>query len=130
MLNITQKQKLVYSLRTMPITSPYYFILERDGVKYGINHESFLRTFAPSDSDYMKTYLHEADALRQSGKKKRRFVIVAALETVECENNYVKAKFLLPGRLNQVLTIKLDPHGQDFKGEIGLQINASIEIVT
>ncbi len=107
----------------------YDLYLNRGNNTYGIKFISVLRTFEPPNFDYMKKFQEEVDKLDSSENTSAMFSILSSLENIEFGANSVKARFLMPGLLNQTWTLNLDPQNQDFNGKIGLKIKCLIKRV-
>jgi hypothetical protein len=107
--------------------SRHDFYITYNGARYGIKYESFQLAFKPTNFDYMHAFTEAAEALEKSKKPSGRFEIFAEVEKITPEKDRVQVSYLMPGHINQVMNIYLDPRGQDFSGNLGLQINCLIE---
>ena len=94
---------------------------------YGIRFISASRAFVPINFDYMKKFKEEVCRLDSSGDSSAMFSILGGLEDTWLEGEVVKARFLMPGSLNQTMTFNLDPQEQDFLGKMGIQIRCLIK---
>ncbi len=94
---------------------------------FGIRFVWALRAFDPPNFDYMNKFQEEVDKLDSSGDSSAMFSILGGLEDTWPEGDVVKARFLMPGSLNQTLTFDLDPQSQDFNGKMGLKIRCLIK---
>ena len=94
---------------------------------YGIRFISALRAFEPPHFDYMKKFQEEVDKLDSSGNASAMFSVLGGLEDAWIEKDVVKARFLMPGSLNQTMTFNLDPQKQDFNGTMAIKLNCLIK---
>ena len=94
---------------------------------YGIRFVWALRAFEPANFDYMKKFKEEVDKLDSSGDASAMFSILGGLEDTRPEGDIVKARFLMPGPLNQTWTFNLDPQEQDFNGKMAIELRCLIK---
>lgn len=115
----------------MSKSNPSIEIIDKDNkCKYALIFQEYMRTTAPVNFDYNKNLTRGIERLKKSGKRSIPLTFVAGLEDVGVLGDKVLAKFLLPGPLNIVNTLLLDPQRQDLAGSMGLRIRCILRKVS
>ena len=128
-IGVTQR----YKVRTWSDhnQSKYAFYITHGKGVYGIEFNSFEPQLVPSNFDYQKVFNKKVENLDKSGADFSKFDILGILEHVEVPegNKVIRARFLMPGYINQVFIINIDPEKQDIRGAIALKVTCYIRRV-
>ncbi len=99
---------------------------------YSVKSCSFMRALEPTNFDYTKQIGRAIETLEKSGRQSMHFSLYAALDPQNPPRvfaDYIEATFLMPGYINQVFKLRLDPSKQDLNGKIGLKVDCVLRRV-